>query len=342
MSKTGYFAFVGTNSVRGSLGIYSIYINGETLEPSIVNTHQVYNTGALELSDNCLYAASEGMTFKGLADGGIYAYNFDKNGLLTEIGAQRSYGQRTCAISIDTGRKNAYGANFYKGTFAKWPLDSNGAPKEASYVIAPPDIPGAFTALHCVKAIGTDYVAVISITECALVVYRAKDGERITSFTFPDQPFCRYLETSGDYIYALMQDPGDIYVFKNHLAQDGSIELIQKIKTQKETLKHYGSTTIRVTPNGKLMMVATRSNSTISVFRIQEDGKLDLANIVKLPGLTPRDFGISADGRFTVSCLQLSNEICIHEIDYEKADLKDTGYKISVPSPAAIAITGQV
>lgn len=342
MGNSGYYAFVGTNSVRGSLGIYSIYINAETLEPSLVSTHQVYNTGALELSGDCLYAASEGMTFKGLADGGIYAYNFDKGGLLTEIGAQQSYGQRTCAISIDSKRKNAYGANFYKGTFAKWPLDVNGVPQKAEYVIAPPDIPGAFLALHCVKAIGSDYVAVISITECALVVYKAKDGERVTSFTFPDNPFCRYLEVSDDYIYALMQDPNDVYVFKNNLDKDGTIELIQKVKTQRETLKHYGSTTIRVTPNGKLMMVATRSNSTISVFRIQEDGKLELANIVKLPGLTPRDFGVSSDGKFIVSCLQLSNEVSIHEIDYENADLKDTGYKLSIPSPASIAITGLV
>lgn len=337
-----YIAFVGTNSVRGSRGIYSVALDGETLEPSLVSTHQVYNTGALELKNGVLYAASEGMTFKGLADGGIYAYSFDCSGVLTEIGTEPSHGQRTCSISIDADREFAYGANFYRGTFAQWPLDEKGAPQSARMVIAPPENAGPFLALHCVKAIGKKYVAVISLAEGALVVYNASSGERITDFVFPDHPFCRYLEVSGEYIYALMQDPGDIYVFKNNLDTNAELEHIQTISTQRKKLEHYGCTTIRVTPDGRLMLVATRSANSLSVFRIMSDGKLELSDIVELPGETPRDFAISQDGTFTVTCLQKSNEICIHRINYEKATLVDTGWKMSVPSPAAMAVTGRL
>jgi len=338
----GYIAFVGTNSVRGSRGIYSVGLDGETLEPSLLSTHQVYNTGALELKNGVLYAASEGMTFKGLADGGIYAYNFDCSGVLTEIGAEPSHGQRACSISIDDEASFAYGANFYRGTFVQWPLDEKGAPHGARMVIAPPEKAGPFLSLHCVKAIGEKYVAVISLAEGALVVYDAASGERITDFVFPNHPFCRYLEVCGDYIYALMQDPGDVYVFKNCLERDGKLELIQTISTQRKKLDHYGCTTIRVTPGGELMLVATRSANSLSVYRIMPDGKLELSDIVCLPGETPRDFGISGDGTFTVTCLQKSDEICIHRIDYENATLVDSGWKMVVPSPAAMAVTSRL
>ena len=345
MSKPRYIAFVGTNSVRGSKGIYSVAIDGETLRPEIVSTHQVYNTGALSIAKNrrLLYAGSEGMTFKGLADGGVYGYSYDENGALTEIGAARSYGQRTCAVAVDDAARNVYGANFYEGTWAKWELDGDGAPQPAQLVVAPPDVPGAFLkALHCITPIGEKYVGVISLTEGALVIYNAADGSRVTDFVFPGRPFCRYLEVCGDCLYALMQDPGDIYVFRNHLEENGSIELIQTISVQREKMERYGTTTIRATPDRTLMIAATRNANSLTVFRVLPDGRLELSDVVKLPGETPRDFGISQDGAITVTCLQKTNEICIHKIDYANATLVDTGYQLDIPSPAAMAVTGRM
>lgn len=340
-----YLAFVGTNSVRGSQGIYSVAIDGNTLKPEIVSARQMYNTGTLALSRDGkrLYAGSEGMTFQGAADGGVAGFSVGADGALTRLGGARSHGQRTCCVAVDPADRCVYGANFYRGTWVKWPLDGQGAPGPASLVVEPPEVPDAFLkALHCIAPIGERYVGVISLTEGALVVYRADDGSRVTDFVFPGRPFSRYLEVCGDCIYALMQDPGDIYVFRNHLDEDGSIELIQTISVQREKLEHYGTTTLRATPDGRLMIAATRSTSTLTVLRILEDGRLALADVVALPGETPRDFGISRDGAFTVTCLQKSDEICVHRIDYARATLVDSGWRLRIPSPAAVAITGRI
>ena len=345
MSKPHYIAFVGTNSVRGSKGIYSVAIDAETFEPEIVSTHQVYNTGTMAISKNknCLYAGSEGMTFKGVADGGIYGYSYDANGTLTELGAARSYGQRTCSVAVNADDTAAYGANFYRGTWVKWPLDENGAPQKASLLVNPPVVPDAFlTALHCIAPIGNQYVAVISLTEGALVVYKEADGTRVTEYVFPDKPVPRYLEVVDNTIYALMQDPGDVYVFRNHLDENGTLELLQTISVQREKMERYGTTTIHATPDHSLMLAATRNDNSITVFRIRTDGTLEMSDVVTLPGETPRDFGISQDGRLVVTCLQKTNEICIHTIDYEHATLVDTGHKLAIPSPAAMAITGRI
>lgn len=345
MNKPQYIAFVGTNSVRGSQGIYSVAIDCETLVPTLAATHQVYNTGTLAISKKrpLLYAGSEGMTFQGVADGGVYGYSFDETGRLTQLGAARSYGQRTCSVALAEDESAVYGANFYRGTWAKWPLDAQGAPQSASLVVEPPEVPGAFLrALHCVAPIGSRYVGVISLTEGALVIYRAEDCSRVTSYEFPGKPFCRYLEVCGNTIYALMQDPGDVYVFANHLDEDGSLELLQVLSVQREKMEHYGTTTIRATPDGRLMLVATRDANSLTVFRILPDGRLEMGDVVTLPGETPRDFGISQDGRIVVTCLQKSDRICIHTIDYDNATLSDTGHTLAIPSPAAMAITGRI
>lgn len=341
MENGEYLAFVGTNAVLNSKGIYSLRIDAQSFRPTITETEWAYNTGsmALDRERDIFYAALEGNTFHGYADGGVTAFRFDESGALHELGWALAGGQRTCSVCVDDGARNAYGASFLAGTWAKWPLAEDGAPCAPEYVIAPPGAAGERKALHCVCAIGEKYVGVISVSESALLIYEARDGRFVTRFSFPGQPFCRYLAVCGSYIYALMQDPGDIYVFCNRLDEDGTIELIQTISVQTKKLDHYGTTTLRPTPNGRLMLAATRAANTLTVFRILPDGRLERGDIVSLPGETPRDFGISRDGRIVVTCLQKSNEVCIHTIDYENATLTDTGHKISIPSPAAVVVT---
>ena len=65
MGRESYYAFIGTNSVRGSRGIYTLRIDAETGIAKIMSTAPAYNTGCLALSQDggILYAAAEGMTF---------------------------------------------------------------------------------------------------------------------------------------------------------------------------------------------------------------------------------------------------------------------------------------
>lgn len=341
--ECNYFAFVGTNSVRGSRGIYSIKIDAKSLKPVIASARQFYNSGSVALSQNdrYLYAACEGMTFHGYADGGVSAFEISDKGELTEIGSQRSFGQRTCCVTLGIDDRELFACNFYTGTFTAYELNDQGKPEKVLYTIASPKIPGAWLALHCVKAIDMNYVGVISLTECALVVYEAKTGRRVYSYQFPDHPFCRYIETIKRYVYALMQDTGDIYIFKNELNKRNKLELIQKISLQDVSYKgDFGATTLHASPDGRLLIAATRVTNTLTVFRVHDDGTLERSDIVELPGAVPRDFNISRDGRIVVTACQKSDEICVHRIDYENGTLDFTeGCKVSVPSPATVSVS---
>lgn len=344
MGNSRYYAYIGTNSVRGSLGIYTIAIDADTFAADIVASHPAYNSGALALgpNDKCLYVAVEGMTFRGLADGGVTAYGIGENGVLTEIGGAPSHGQRTCSVAVDAAGRNLYAANFYRGSLAMFPLAGDGRPLPARVVVdGPKEVSGLFRALHCVAPIGEDFVGAISLTEGALVIYSAVNGARVTDFTFPGGTFPRTLEVCGDCLYALIQDPGDVYVFRNRLGTEGRIEHLQTLSVQRGDFSGpFGASAIRATPNGRLMLAATRRANTLTVFRVQTDGTLALGDIVPLPRQIPRDFHISRDGRIAVTALQKSNAVCVHEIDYENATLRDTGSIVTIPSPAAVAVGG--
>lgn len=344
MSKDFYYGYIGTNSVRGSQGIYSVRIDALTLEPEIVSTSPIFNSGSLALSedDRFLYAAVEGMTFEGFADGGVVGYKTGSDGALTKINGQRSHGQRTCCVAVNDWAGQVYACNFYRGSMTVFERSGDGRLQPAKMVIDPPDAPGP-KALHCVGTILGKYIGVISLAECALVIYRADNGERVTSYGFPERTFPRYFEVSGKYIYAMMQSPDDIYVFESHLDEDGSIELIQKISVMDEAYGGMRATsTLRATPDGRLLLAANRPSDSITVFQRRENGMLKRCSVITLPGQVPRDFNISRDGKIVVTALQKSDEISVHGIDYENGTLFEGGRKLHIPSPASVAVSRRV
>lgn len=338
-----YYAFIGTNSVRDSRGIYTLRIDAATGATEVVSTAWAYNAGGLALSRDGkhLYAASEGMTFEGWADGGVSAYQVGPGGRLTRLNGQRSHGQRTCCVAVDGDGKNAYACNFYEGTWSAFPLTEQGALEPARLTVAPPEDSG-WKALHCVGCVGEDYVGVISLAECAFVLCRADSGARVAGYTFPGQPFPRYFVTAGEYIYAMMQSPDEIYVLRGRPDQHGELALLQRVRLLDEAHPAMAATsTLRVTPDGRLLLAANRPSNTITVFSRQSDGTLVRERVVDIPGDGPRDFHISGDGALAVTAMQHSDQVYVLRIDYENKTLSPLGGPVSVPSPAAVAVSGR-
>ena len=70
-----YLIYVGTNSVRGSRGIYTVAADPKDWSMEVLSASPAYNSGGICLSPDKknLYAAAEGMTFDGFAAGGVAA-----------------------------------------------------------------------------------------------------------------------------------------------------------------------------------------------------------------------------------------------------------------------------
>ena len=69
-------AFVGTNSLRGSKGIYTVAVDEKTADMEIVSSLAAENSAYLCLDENHehLYATIESDSYHGINGGGVAAY----------------------------------------------------------------------------------------------------------------------------------------------------------------------------------------------------------------------------------------------------------------------------
>lgn len=338
MTKPAYTIWIGTNSVRGSQGIYTVTADQDTLAMHIVHTQDAYNTGAIayDPTSRRLFAVSEGMVFDGKASGGVTSYAVDAGGRLTPLGKTCTLGQRPCSIAADPQGENVYTANFFGGSLSMIPVEPDGTLRPVRKLITDPIQPGWLHAMHCVGVLDEGKtVAALSVSRSSLLLYDAQSGAELCSYCFGEKVFVRSLAAWGAYIYVLIQDPGYVYVLKR---EGRNLIQQQAALMQPPPPDFYGSSALRVTPNGRFLLAGARRTNTIAVFRIGEDGGLEQTDAVHLPGETPRDFAVSPDGAIVVTALQASDELCIHRIDEQRGTLvlEQTGLKI--PSPAAVAI----
>ena len=84
-------AFVGTNSLRGSQGIYTLESN----------------------------------SFHGIDGGGVSAYQIDEDGNLTFINEQPTYGKLPCYVDVESDY--LYVSNYGEGTLVCYPLEQDGS-----------------------------------------------------------------------------------------------------------------------------------------------------------------------------------------------------------------------
>ena len=343
MHSKKYIAFIGTNSVRGSRGIYTVEIDGDTLQAKVTSTQEAYNTGALVLahSKKYLYAASEGMTFNGKASGGAMAYKINEHGILSYLGGTVTGGQRPCCMDISKNDDELYVANFFGQTLSMIPIASDGSLKPMRLLVEEKrGMDGPMTGMHCARVLPDDKtVGAIAVGPCMYLVYDRATGKELNSYCFGERLGPRHFVTSGDgkMIYGFMQMPAEIHTLR--MNEDNSIERLQIVPVIKPGhVGLCGGSELRITPNGKLVIAATRGADTLCVLRVQDDGTLCVSDFIKTPGQTPRDINISPDGRIVLSALQFSDEISIHEIDYENGTLKLCCSGVSIPSPAAVEI----
>ena len=71
--------YVGTNSLRGSKGIYTLEINTQNGEMREVSTVEADDSAYLYVSEKrkCLYAVMESLEYKGVPGGGVAAYRIE-------------------------------------------------------------------------------------------------------------------------------------------------------------------------------------------------------------------------------------------------------------------------
>jgi 6-phosphogluconolactonase len=137
----------------------------------------------------------------------------------------------------------------------------------------------------------------------------------------------------GRHGYVINELDNTIGVF-NYEPRSGALTPLQTISTLPAGFTGQNITAeVRVHPNGRFLYGSNRGDDSIAVYSISGGtGQLSLVEIVKTGGRTPRNFSLSADGRWLVCGHQDTALVTVFRIDASSGRLTRTTHTAQVPS----------
>lgn len=332
-----YLAYLGTDSVRGSQGIYTVSLDSETGTLRPLGTTPAQDAGYLALSpdESTLYAAIESMILHGKAQGGVASYGIGPEGLPVFQGYQPAAGQLICHVSCGDGV--VYGSSYLNGTVTVFPVAPDGSLLPPSHVISHRAKDGYAPHIHCAKVTADKkYLCVVEVGYHALCLYDTVHYEKQFEIrTKPVRP--RQVVCTDRCIYLLTEGGMTVDVYTYQPDSPEKLVLSQSLSCLPEGFRGMGGAGgIRLSPDGKTIFASIRGADVLAVFSVEQDGMLTKRSVTKLCGSTPRDFGVSPDGRHLLIGLQKSDTMAVYGYDPASGTIHLETEGFQVPSCSCV------
>lgn len=337
-----------TNSCE-SKGIYVYNFDINTAEFSFKNaSSKVVNPSYLTVSkDNQLiYAVNENGD-----NSAVSSFKFDaKSGAINLINQQDSKGADPCYIIND--EKNVIVANYSDGNIAVFGKNEDGSLTEAKQIIQ-----------HFGKGMNVErqeksHVHMVHFTpDKKFVLVNDLGKDKVYSYHYDlnstNEPLRisdsiavksgsgpRHLTFSkdGKKVYLLQELDGSLTTF---YYSKGKLKKIDETTILAKDFKGtISAADIHISPDGKFLYASNRGEAnTISIFKIQKNGKLESLGQTSTLGKGPRNFAIDPSGNFLLVAHQYSNDVVIFKRDKTTGKLTDTGKRIQLCSPVCMVFT---
>lgn len=320
---------IGTYTDQGSQGIYRTTFSDEGFStPELVV--EVDNPSFLTLSDDgrYLYAVSEGGTDSTSA---LNAYRYDATtDSFTLINRQPTHGASPCYVRLFDGY--AYTANYTGGSYSAFPIGEDGAlgeaaeqefePREGS----PSHVHGLFEAPDH-KSL---YVTDLGRSEIFQITSPSQERSR-TQLEAGSGPRHMAFGRDGRQAYALNELKGTVCVFD--IGEDG-LKLKQEIAS--DSVGGSGCADIHLSDDGRFLYASNRlKEDGISVFSVGEGGYLTKVGYT-LTGVHPRNFTLSADGRYVLVAVRDSDRVEVYSRDARTGLLTPTNKSLTLSRPVCL------
>lgn len=274
-----------------------------------------------------------------------------REGRLTEINRRTTRGTASCYVDIHGSRKSLLVANYSSGDVISYGVAADGTisepvtfvrhsgssvntsrqkePHAHCFVISPE---GKFA---YAADLGTDQV----------LGYRL-DSETGT-LTANDQPFVslppgsgpRHLtfHPNGKWMYVINELLNTITRF-SYAAETGVLIERETVPTLPADFKEASYTAdLKVTPNGKFLYGTNRGHDSLACYRIADDGKLSLLEIVPSLGKGPQNLAISPDGTLLLCANMAGSNLAVFRIGAD-GKIASAGQPVEIVSPSCIRI----
>ncbi len=117
----------------------------------------------------------------------------------------------------------------------------------------------------------------------------------------------------------------------------GKMKKLNETSVVKLTDQVTGAADIHLSPDGNFLYATNRGTiNDISCFKIDKNGFPQFLEQVSVQGNGPRNFNITADGKYVLVGNQKTNQIVIFNRNKQTGKLTDTGIRINVGAPVCI------
>lgn len=366
----GATAFIGTYGPNGQ-GIYRV-----TLDPSSGRLSEAVLAApaanpswlTFDRTRQVLYACNEITDFNGGTTGSVSAYAVEGGGNLRLLNTVSSGGGAPVHLSVHTGGRFAFVANYAGGNVAVLRLAPNGSLLGTSVVQADasacgaaactlgPDHaqlapPGSFAIsghdaphAHMVQSDPAGRFVIandLGLDRTIVWTFDSANGLLLNPRTTPSSagagPRHFAFDPSGRWFYSLNEESSTLCVMA-YDASTGNLSVEQELSALPAG---YAGTSfaseIVVAPDGRHLYCMNRLHDSIAIFRIDgSSGRAQLVGEEWTRGSYPRSCSVDPSGRFLYVCNQRSDHVAAFRVMPE-GRLQFSGQYTAVGTPAMIA-----
>lgn len=294
--------------------------------------------------------------FGGTDDEFVAAFRINRStGKLTRLNRQSARGTASCYLDVDATGKTVVVANYSTGSVAALPVEDDGSLGAASAFVQHTGSsvdPKRQTSpnAHCIVVSPDNRFALAADLGIDKVLIYRMNPSAGTLEANKDQPFARLSPGSGPrhltfhpngiHVYVINELKNTITVF-DYTPSSGSLEARQTIATlPPDFSKRSNTADLKITPDGKFLYGTNRGHDSIAIFRILEDGRLELISIDPARGAGPQNLLITPDGRWLICANMPGNNLAVFRIDTDSGALTPAGEVHSIPKPSCIRWLG--
>ena len=349
--------YFGTYTDTTSKGIYVAHFNtatGALSTPELAVATPNPSFLALTPDAKFLYAVNEINSYGGQASGSVSAFALHREtGMLTPLNKQPTLGADPAHLSVDRSGHTVLVANYTGGSIATFPIGADGSlGPMVSFVqhsgkSVNPDRQASPHAHQILADPKNQFVYVADLGLDKVLIYRFDGTTHTVTPAAPPSasvkagagPRHLTFDASGTHTYVINELACTITAFTRNLSNGSLTELqtISSLPPGDAPQPDYSTAEIALAPSGKFLYGSTRGHDSISVYSVDPaSGRLNFVTYTKLPGKTPRGFGITPDGGYMLVAHQNSDSVVVFKIDKTTGKLTATTTSVTLGRPVDV------
>ena len=280
------------------------------------------------------------------------AFMIERNtGNLKRLNKQSTRGTTSCYLDVDPSGKALVVANYSSGSVAVLPIQKDGSiGVAASFVqhsgssIDPKRQKGPNA--HSIEVSPDGRFAVAADLGIDKVLIYKLDAANAKLSPNEAQPFVKIAPGSGPRHLTFHPNGKRLYVinellntvtFFDYATESGKLTEQQKISTLPDDFSGESyCADLKITPDGKFLYGTNRGHHSIAVYRIEDNGRLQLIEIKPSLGDGPQNLLITPDGKWLLCANMPGNNVAVFRIDRESGKLSVHGDPVEITMPSCI------